>query len=185
MILSGTEEPEQSMVKDTLVSTRQPIQWSRKPGSGNDAIAFSSVPGHKPIALVGGATEFGDPSGKSAERNLLNEEVLNANLEGQKKQLEKFSILIQGPNSAMIVNNSIGLKNIVFLDFIRDTGNTSASIICLERFCATNRLSSECLHRIYLPIVQGYDFTICGNIPVQLQNGGSDQWEILLQETID
>jgi tyrosyl-tRNA synthetase len=79
--------------------------------------------GHKPIALIGGATGMvGDPSGKSAERNLLNEDVLNYNIACQKKQLEKFLNFDCGENSAELVNNYDWFKNFSFLDFIRDVG---------------------------------------------------------------
>ena len=79
--------------------------------------------GHKPVALIGGATGMvGDPSGKSAERNLLNEEVLNHNVACQKKQLEKFLDFDCGANSAELVNNYDWFKDISFLDFIRDVG---------------------------------------------------------------
>src|SRR5208337_3102438 len=79
--------------------------------------------GHKPILLVGGATGMvGDPSGKSQERNLLNEAVLNHNLECQRKQLEKFLDFNCGMNSAEIVNNYDWFKHFSFLEFIRDVG---------------------------------------------------------------
>jgi tyrosyl-tRNA synthetase len=79
--------------------------------------------GHKPMALVGGATGMvGDPSGKSAERNLLDEETLNHNIVCQKKQLEKFLDFNCGDNSAEIVNNYDWFKGFSFLEFIRDVG---------------------------------------------------------------
>ncbi|HOU46401.1 MAG TPA: tyrosine--tRNA ligase, partial [Chitinophagales bacterium] len=79
--------------------------------------------GHKPIALVGGATGMvGDPSGKSAERNMLSEEALQYNLECQKKQIEKFLDFDCGANSAEIVNNYDWFKEFSFLNLIRDVG---------------------------------------------------------------
>jgi tyrosyl-tRNA synthetase len=79
--------------------------------------------GHKPLALVGGATGMvGDPSGKSAERNLLNADTLNKNIEGIKKQLQQFLNFDCGENSAELVNNYDWFKNYSFLDFIRDAG---------------------------------------------------------------
>src|ERR1041385_9194978 len=79
--------------------------------------------GHKPFALIGGATGMvGDPSGKSAERNLLDEATLNHNIACQKKQLEKFLNFNSGANSAEIVNNYDWFKGFSFLDFIRDVG---------------------------------------------------------------
>src|SRR6478672_600844 len=79
--------------------------------------------GHKPIALVGGATGMvGDPSGKSEERNLLSEEVLQQNVEGIRKQLEKYLDFNAQPNPAEIVNNYDWFKDMTFLTFIRDVG---------------------------------------------------------------
>ena len=88
--------------------------------------------GHKPVALVGGATGMiGDPSGKSQERNLLNEETLNRNLDGIKNQLSKFLDFDAGhSNAAVMVNNYDWMKNFTFLEFIRDVGkHISQSII--------------------------------------------------------
>ena len=79
--------------------------------------------GHKPYILVGGATGMvGDPSGKSKERNLLNEKELNKNISAIQKQLYKFLVFDDSENSAVIVNNSDWFKNFSFLDFIRDVG---------------------------------------------------------------
>ena len=79
--------------------------------------------GHKPVVLVGGATGMvGDPSGKSAERNLLDLDTIQKNLEGQKKQLTKFLDFDCGDNSAIVVNNYDWFKGYEFLDFIRDVG---------------------------------------------------------------
>ena len=80
--------------------------------------------GHKPMALIGGATGMiGDPSGKSAERNLLTEEILQRNLDGMKKQLSKFlDFESDAPNRAELVNNYDWMKNFTFLDFAREVG---------------------------------------------------------------
>ena len=97
--------------------------------------------GHKPIALVGGATGMvGDPSGKSAERNLLSEELLQHNLEGQKKQLEKFLDFDCGANSAEIVNNYDWFKNFSFLEFIRDVGKYITVNYMMSKDSVKNRL---------------------------------------------
>ncbi len=135
--------------------------------------------GHKPIALVGGATGMvGDPSGKSAERNLLSEEVLNANLEGQKKQLEKFLDFNSGPNSALIVNNYDWFKNMNFLDFIRDTGKHISINYMLAKDSVQNRLATGMSFTEFTyQLVQGYDFYyLWKHNGVKLQMGGSDQW---------
>ena len=116
--------------------------------------------GHRPVALVGGATGMvGDPSGKSQERNLLNEEALAANLEGQKKQLEKFLNFDSGANSAMIVNNYDWFKNLSFLDFIRDTGKHISINYMLAKDSVQNRLSTGMSFTEFsYQLVQGYDF---------------------------
>jgi tyrosyl-tRNA synthetase len=135
--------------------------------------------GHKPIALVGGATGMvGDPSGKSNERNLLNEEVLNTNLAGQKKQLEKFLDFDCGANSAEIVNNYDWFKNMSFLDFIRDIGKHISINYMLAKDSVKNRLESGMSFTEFsYQLVQGYDFYyLWKNHGVKLQMGGSDQW---------
>jgi len=97
--------------------------------------------GHKPIALVGGATGMvGDPSGKSQERNLLDLETLNHNLACQKKQLEKFLDFDSGQNSAEIVNNYDWFKNFTFLDFIRDVGKHISINYMLSKDSVQNRM---------------------------------------------
>src|SRR6185437_11703626 len=99
--------------------------------------------GHKPIALVGGATGMvGDPSGKSAERNLLNEEVLSHNLACQKKQLEKFLDFNCGANSAEIVNNYDWFKGFSFLEFIRDVGKHITVNYMMAKDSVKNRLET-------------------------------------------
>jgi tyrosyl-tRNA synthetase len=135
--------------------------------------------GHKPIALVGGATGMvGDPSGKSAERNLLSEETLNANLAGQRKQLEKFLDFDCGANSAEIVNNYDWFKNMSFLDFIRDTGKHISINYMLAKDSVKNRLENGMSFTEFsYQLVQGYDFYhLWKNNGVKLQMGGSDQW---------
>jgi tyrosyl-tRNA synthetase len=135
--------------------------------------------GHKPIALVGGATGMvGDPSGKSSERNLLTEEVLNYNLAKQKAQLEKFLDFDCGDNSAEIVNNYDWFKNFSFLDFIRDVGKHITVNYMMSKDSVKNRLENGMSFTEFsYQLVQGYDFYhLWKNNDVQLQMGGSDQW---------
>ncbi|MEI6522533.1 MAG: tyrosine--tRNA ligase [Bacteroidota bacterium] len=135
--------------------------------------------GHKPIALVGGATGMvGDPSGKSLERNLLTIEVINENLEKQKKQLEKFLNFNCGENSAEIVNNYDWFKNISFLDFIRDAGKHITVNYMLAKDSVKNRLENGMSFTEFsYQLIQGYDFYhLYKTQGVQLQMGGSDQW---------
>ncbi len=135
--------------------------------------------GHKPIALVGGATGMvGDPSGKSAERNLLSEELLQHNLEGQKKQLQKFLDFDCGANSAEIVNNYDWFKNFSFLEFIRDIGKYITVNYMMSKDSVKNRLEGGMSFTEFsYQLVQGYDFYyLWKNHGVKLQLGGSDQW---------
>jgi tyrosyl-tRNA synthetase len=139
--------------------------------------------GHKPIALVGGATGMvGDPSGKSAERNLLSEESLRHNQDCQRKQLEKFLDFNCGENSAEIVNNYDWFKGMSFLDFIRDTGKHITVNYMLAKDSVKNRISGEdregmSFTEFSYQLIQGYDFYhLCKHKNVKLQMGGSDQW---------
>jgi tyrosyl-tRNA synthetase len=135
--------------------------------------------GHKPIALVGGATGMvGDPSGKSAERNLLDEATLNKNLAGQRAQLEKFLDFDCGENSAEIVNNYDWFRNFTFLDFIRDVGKHITVNYMMAKDSVQKRLESGLSFTEFsYQLVQGYDFYwLWKNMDVKLQLGGSDQW---------
>lgn len=135
--------------------------------------------GHKPIALVGGATGMvGDPSGKSEERNLLTEDLLQHNLNGQKAQLEKFLDFNCGKNSAEIVNNYEWFKSFNFLDFIRDVGKYITVNYMLGKDSVQNRLEKGMSFTEFsYQLVQGYDFYyLWKNHGVKLQLGGSDQW---------
>lgn len=135
--------------------------------------------GHKPVALVGGATGMvGDPSGKSQERNLLSEEVLNYNLQCQKKQLEKFLDFNCGTNSAEIVNNYDWFKDFLFLDFIRDIGKHITINYMMTKDSVKNRMESGMSFTEFsYQLVQGYDFYfLFQNKNCKLQMGGSDQW---------
>jgi tyrosyl-tRNA synthetase len=137
--------------------------------------------GHKPIALIGGATGMvGDPSGKNAERNLLDENILNHNIACQKKQLEKFLNFGSGANSAELVNNYDWFKNFTFLDFIRDVGKHITINYMMSKDSVKNRMENESgmsFTEFTYQLVQGYDFYyLWKNHGVMLQMGGSDQW---------
>ena len=135
--------------------------------------------GHKPIALVGGATGMvGDPSGKSAERNLLDLETLQHNLDCQKKQLEKFLDFDCGANSAEIVNNYDWFKEFDFLGFIRDVGKHMSVNYMMAKDSVKKRLDTGMSFTEFsYQLIQGYDFYhLWKNNGVQLQMGGSDQW---------
>jgi tyrosyl-tRNA synthetase len=136
--------------------------------------------GHKPIALVGGATGMiGDPSGKSSERNLLDLNVMNQNLEAQKKQLHKFLDFDCGENSATVVNNYDWFKNMNFLSFIRDTGKHITVNYMMSKDSVKNRLAGEGMSftEFTYQLIQGYDFYhLFSNENCKLQVGGSDQW---------
>ena len=138
--------------------------------------------GHKPIALVGGATGMvGDPSGKSEERNLLSEDVLNKNVDGVKAQLEKFLDFDKAkPNAAEMANNFDWFKQISFLDFIRDTGKHITVNYMMAKDSVKKRLEGEAgmsFTEFTYQLVQGYDFYwLYQNKNCKLQMGGSDQW---------
>jgi tyrosyl-tRNA synthetase len=135
--------------------------------------------GHKPIALVGGATGMvGDPSGKSAERNLLSEEQLNHNLACVKAQLEKFLHFNEGENRAEVVNNYDWFKGLRFLDFIRDVGKHITVSYMMAKDSVQNRLETGLSFTEFsYQLVQGYDFFwLYKNKNCKLQMGGSDQW---------
>ena len=138
--------------------------------------------GHKPVALVGGATGMvGDPSGKSEERKLLSEDILNKNVAGVKAQLEKFLNFNPSlPNAAEMVNNYDWFKNISFLDFIRDAGKHITVNYMMAKDSVKKRLTSETgmsFTEFTYQLVQGYDFYwLYKNKNCKLQMGGSDQW---------
>lgn len=142
--------------------------------------------GHKPFALVGGATGMvGDPSGKSAERNLLDETTLNHNIACQKKQLEKFLDFNCGDQSAEIVNNYDWFKGFGFLEFIRDVGKHITVNYMMAKDSVKNRLESGMSFTEFsYQLVQGYDFYhLWKNNGIKLQMGGSDQWGNILTGT--
>lgn len=135
--------------------------------------------GHQPIALIGGATGMvGDPSGKSQERNLLDEDQLQHNLRSQKAQLEKFLDFDCGANSARIVNNYDWFRDFSFLAFIRDVGKHITINYMLAKDSVQKRMETGMSFTEFsYQLVQGYDFYhLWKNEGVLLQMGGSDQW---------
>lgn len=140
--------------------------------------------GHKPIALVGGATGMiGDPSGKSQERNLLNEETLERNLAGIRKQLSKFlDFESDEENRAVMVNNYDWMKEITFLEFIRDIGKHITVNYMMAKDSVRKRLNPDAkagmsFTEFTYQLVQGFDFYwLNQNMNCKLQMGGSDQW---------
>ncbi len=140
--------------------------------------------GHKPFALVGGATGMiGDPSGKSAERNLLDEKTLRYNQEALKAQLSRFlDFESDEPNAAVLVNNYDWMKNFSFLEFIRDVGKHITVNYMMAKDSVKKRLSADAKEGMSFTeftyqLVQGYDFLyLFQHHDCTLQMGGSDQW---------
>ncbi len=135
--------------------------------------------GHKPLALVGGATGMvGDPSGKSEERNLLDENTLNHNVACVRAQLEKFLDFDCGANSAEMVNNFDWFKNMSFLEFIRDAGKHITVNYMMAKDSVKRRLETGISFTEFsYQLVQGYDYYwLYSNKNCRLQMGGSDQW---------
>ena len=140
--------------------------------------------GHKPLALIGGATGMiGDPSGKSQERNLLTEETLRHNIEGMKKQLSKFlDFDSDAPNHAELVNNYDWMKNFTFLDFAREVGKHITVNYMMAKDSVKKRLNGEARDGLSFTeftyqLLQGYDFLhLYETKGCKLQMGGSDQW---------
>ncbi|MEE2770714.1 MAG: tyrosine--tRNA ligase [Bacteroidota bacterium] len=140
--------------------------------------------GHKPYALIGGATGMiGDPSGKSAERNLLDEETLRHNQDCLKEQLSRFlDFNSEAENTAVLVNNYDWMKDFSFLEFIRDVGKHITVNYMMAKDSVKKRLSSESsvgmsFTEFTYQLVQGYDFLhLYREHDCTLQMGGSDQW---------
>jgi len=135
--------------------------------------------GHKPLALVGGATGMvGDPTGKSAERNLLTPEILAHNLKGVKAQLERFLDFDCGANAAEVVNNYDWFKDFSFLDFIREVGKHITINYMLAKESVKKRMEyGLSFTEFSYQLVQGYDFYwLYEHKNCKVQLGGSDQW---------
>ncbi len=147
-------------------------------------LSFYQRCGHRPVALVGGATGMiGDPSGKSAERNLLDEEALRHNQKCVKNQLSQFLDFSSGAeNEAVLVNNYDWMKEFSFLDFIRNVGKHITVNYMMAKDSVKNRLSGESAEGLSFTeftyqLIQGYDFLhLYRNLNCTLQMGGSDQW---------
>lgn len=142
------------------------------------------VAGHKPFALIGGATGMiGDPSGKSQERNLMDEKSLKHNQEALKKQLAKFlDFESEASNKAVLVNNYDWMKEISFLNFARDVGKHITVNYMMSKDSVKKRLSAESksgmsFTEFTYQLIQGYDFLhLYRTYGLKLQMGGSDQW---------
>lgn len=140
--------------------------------------------GHQPIALVGGATGMiGDPSGKSNERNLLNAEQLQKNLQGIERQLERFlDFKTEASNKALLVNNYDWMKNYSLIDFSRDIGKHITVNYMMSKDSVKKRLGSESqvgmsFTEFTYQLLQGYDFLhLYSHHHCKVQMGGSDQW---------
>lgn len=141
--------------------------------------------GHKPVALVGGATGMiGDPSGKSSERNLLDEETLNHYVDCLKNQLSHFLKFDgEGENKAILVNNYDWMKNVSFLDFAKNIGKHLTVNYMMAKDSVKKRFSGEegvegmSFTEFTYQLLQGYDFLyLYQNMNMKLQMGGSDQW---------
>lgn len=137
--------------------------------------------GHRPIALVGGATGMvGDPSGKSDERNLLDKETLDKNVAGIESQMRRF-LDFSGPNAAVVVNNFDWMKGFSFLDFLRDVGKNFPVNVMLTKDSVKSRLENSDSGLSYTEfsymLLQAYDFAyLAKHHNCLLQIGGSDQW---------
>lgn len=138
--------------------------------------------GHRPIALVGGATGMiGDPSGKSEERNLMSVETLRANVEGLQQQMRQFLDFDCGERSALLVNNFDWMRTFSFLDFLRDVGKNFPVNVMLNKDSVKSRLERSDGGLSYTEfsymLLQAYDFVyLYDQYGCQLQAGGSDQW---------
>lgn len=136
--------------------------------------------GHKPYALVGGATGMiGDPSGKSAERNLLDNDTIQRNCDGIRRQLSRFIDFGDSKrNGAVMVNNYDWFKNFSFLDFIRDTGKLITVNYMMAKDSVKKRMETGISFTEFTyQLIQGYDFLhLNQHYSVQLQMGGADQW---------
>jgi len=179
-IMPGTEESLQKEVKSAYIGF-DPTADSLHIGSLVQIMTLVHFQrcGHKPIALVGGATGMvGDPSGKSQERNLLSEDILNHNLACVKQQLSKFLDFDTSDNPAEMVNNYDWFKDFRFLDFIRDVGKHITINYMLAKDSVKSRLETGMSFTEFTyQLVQGYDFLwLYENKNCNIQLGGSDQW---------
>ncbi len=183
------------MIHDSMPGTEEQLQKEMTAGYvGIDPTADSlhighlvsimmlkhlQLAGHKPFALVGGATGMiGDPSGKSEERNLLSEDILQHNVASLTRQLGKFLDYNCGPNSAEIINNYDWFKDMPFLDFLREVGKHLTVSYMMAKDSVQKRLETGISYTEFTyQLVQGYDFYYLNQHKnCKLQMGGSDQW---------
>ncbi|MEM8763253.1 MAG: tyrosine--tRNA ligase [Bacteroidota bacterium] len=184
-VMPGTEEHLQEQMRCAYVGI-DPTADSLHIGHlvGVMMLRHFQMSGHKPFALVGGATGMiGDPSGKSAERNLLDEATLKHNEEALKNQLARFlDFDSDAPNAAELVNNYDWMKDFTFLSFIRDVGKHITVNYMMAKDSVKKRLSSDAKEGMSFTeftyqLVQGYDFLhLFQKHDCTLQMGGSDQW---------
>jgi tyrosyl-tRNA synthetase len=184
-IMPGTEE-QLEMEMTTAYIGFDPSADSLHIGNlvGIMMLKHIQLKGHKPVALVGGATGMiGDPSGRSAERNLLDEKTLRYNQECIKKQLSKFlDFNSEAPNKAIMVNNYDWMKGYSYLDFIRDIGKHLTVNYMMAKDSVKKRLGEDSRSgmsytEFSYQLVQGYDFYYLNqHMNCKLQMGGSDQW---------
>ncbi len=184
-VMPGTEEQLKKEITSAYVGF-DPTADSLHVGSFAQIMLLKrfQMAGHKPIALVGGATGMiGDPSGKSQERNLLTEEILQKNLDGIKSQLSKFlDFDSDAENKAEMVNNYDWMKEFSFLEFIRDIGKHITVNYMMAKDSVKKRVNGETgqgmsFTEFTYQLVQGYDFLYLNeNKNCKLQMGGSDQW---------
>ena len=138
--------------------------------------------GHKPIILVGGGTAtIGDPSGKTDMRKMLSRENINKNVEGIKKQIEKF-VNFEGDNGAIIVNNADWLLDLKFIDFVREIGSLFSVNKMLAAECYKQRLETGLtFFEMSYMLMQSYDFLyLYNNYGCKLEMGGNDQWSNII-----
>ena len=184
-IIPGTEEQLQKEMTTAYIGF-DPTSDSLHIGSLVPIILLKHIyeAGHKPIALVGGATGMiGDPSGKSDERNLLNEETLASNVEGIKKTLARFlDFNANTENAPILVNNYDWMKDFSFIEFARDVGKRITVNYMMAKDSVKNRISGETgsgmsFTEFTYQLIQGYDFYhLYKEYNCLLQMGGSDQW---------
>ena len=184
-VMPGTEEHLMEGIRSAYVGI-DPTADSLHIGHmvGVMMLKHFQLAGHRPVALVGGATGMiGDPSGKSNERNLLDEATLLHNQNALKKQLSKFlDFNSDTENSAVLVNNYDWMKNFSFLEFIRDVGKHITVNYMMSKESVKKRLSSDASEGMSFTeftyqLVQGYDFLhLFRELNCTLQMGGSDQW---------
>ncbi len=182
-IMPGTEEQLNKELTNAYIGF-DPTSDSLHIGSLVPILLFVHLQkaGHKPFALVGGATGMvGDPSGKSEERNLLSEDILQHNQQAVKKQLEQFlDFDTSKPNAAEMVNNYDWFKDMGFLEFIRDIGKHLTVNYMMAKDSVKKRIEGDTgisFTEFTYQLIQGYDFYwLYKNKNCKLQMGGSDQW---------